>query len=190
MSALKNNIKTKFENKQLSGEQLQILQRMQNDSLGRSMQNIWKRYAIALSIVFVMTITGFMTINKTGSATVVEKIAYEVATQHVKLKPLDISSDKFIEVQSYFEKLDFRPVRLEQIQGALIGGRYCSLLGEPAAQFRYIDKSGNEQTLYQAEYASVQFNELANNTAPETIYAKGVPITIWMDKGIVFALTQ
>ena len=124
-------------------------------------------------------------------------IAEEVAKNHLKMKPLEVSTDKLQEVRDYFDKLDFVPVEsglFKQSGLELLGGRYCSVQGITAAQLR-ASKPGNDrlQTLYQLEYDKSVFNELPNldkGEEPLDVYAKGIKVRIWVEKGLLFALTE
>lgn len=126
-----------------------------------------------------------------------ERIALEVAANHVKLKPLEIETSNIEGIRAYFNKLDFLPVNSRLVSDAgleLIGGRYCSLQGITAAQLR-VKKPGSNvvQTLYQAEYRKDIFENmplLEEGEAPVDIYMKGIKVRIWVEKGLLFALTD
>ena len=126
-----------------------------------------------------------------------ERIALEVATNHIKLKPLEIETSNIEGIRDYFTKLDYLPVNSRLVGDAgleLIGGRYCSLQGITAAQLR-LKKPGSDtvQTLYQTEYRKDIFESmplLEEGEAPVDIYVKGIRIKIWVEKGLLFALTD
>ena len=77
---------------------------------------------------------------------------------------------------------------------SLIGGRYCSIQGVRAAQLRLKDsKTGQIQSLYQAVYDAKVFSglpELKEKQKPVTVYSKGLAVDIWVEKGLLFALTK
>ncbi len=124
-------------------------------------------------------------------------IAEEVAKNHLKMKPLEVSTDKLQDVRDYFDKLDFVPVEsslFKQSRLELLGGRYCSVQGITAAQLR-ASKPGSDrlQTLYQLEYDESVFNKLPSldkGEKPLDVYAKGIKVRIWVEKGLLFALTE
>lgn len=126
-----------------------------------------------------------------------ERIAMEVATNHIKLKPLEIETSNIEGIRDYFKKLDFLPVNSRLVSEAgleLIGGRYCSLQGITAAQLR-VKKPGSDvvQTLYQTEYRKDIFEnmpQLEEGEEPVDIYVKGIKIKIWVEKGLLFAITD
>ena len=126
-----------------------------------------------------------------------ERIAMEVVTNHIKLKPLEIETSSIDDIRGYFKKLDFMPVNsrlVDQFGLEIIGGRYCSLQGITAAQLR-VRKPGTNtvQTLYQTEYRKNVFKDipvLEDGDAPVDIYVKGVKVRIWVEKGLLFALTD
>ncbi len=126
-----------------------------------------------------------------------ERIALEVANNHIKLKPLEIETSNIADIRNYFTKLDFLPVNSSLVSNAgfeLIGGRYCSLQGITTAQLR-VKKPGSNviQTLYQTEYRKDVFEnmpKLEEGDTPVDIYVKGIKVKIWVEKGVLFALTD
>ena len=126
-----------------------------------------------------------------------ERIAMEVATNHIKLKPLEIETRSLEAIRDYFKKLDFIPVSSKLVSDAgleLVGGRYCSLQGITAAQLRVRKQGSNTvQTLYQTEYRKDVFDTmpvLEEGHEPVDTYVKGIKVTIWVEKGLLFALTE
>jgi hypothetical protein len=68
------------------------------------------------------------------------------------------------------------------------------LQGITAAQLR-VRKPGSDiiQTLYQTEYRKDVFDTmpvLEQGHEPVDIYVKGIKVTIWVEKGLLFALTD
>ena len=126
----------------------------------------------------------------------IQEIANEVAVNHIKLKPMEVTSKHFNQVKNYFDLLDFSPIQSKHIglgQKKLIGGRYCSIKAIPAAQLRYEDQQGGLFTVYQTDYDSHVFSQLANNNETDkkanilVRYAKGLRVDIWLEQGLVLA---
>ncbi len=139
----------------------------------------------------------FLTPYLQNQSGIQQKIAMEVVANHIKLKPLEIETSSIEGIRRYFKKLDFVPVNsqlVNQLGLELIGGRYCSLQGNIAAQLR-VRKPGTNtvQTLYQTEYRKDVFENmptLEEGDKPVDIHVKGVKVTIWVEKGLLFALTN
>ena len=126
-----------------------------------------------------------------------ERIALEVARNHIKLKPLDVETDSMEGIRHYFTDLEFVPAESSLLAGAdleLVGGRYCSIQSVPAAQLRItVPYSNRQQTLYQTEYQKDIFGPLPvleRGHAPVTVNVKGITVRIWVEKGLLFALTD
>ena len=142
-------------------------------------------------------ITAFMALqfSKDNVLTKPQQIAEEVVSNHLKLKPLEVKTGSMDAVRGYFTKLDFMPVEsslqtLNNLQ--LIGGRYCSLQGITAAQLR-MQQGENLQTLYETEYVPDVFGDIPSLDKGETplvVYAKGIKVKVWAEKGLLFALTD
>ena len=69
---------------------------------------------------------------------------------------------------------------------------YGSLQGITAAQLR-MRQDQNLHTQYQTEYLPEVFGELPRLEKGETpviVFAKGIQVKIWVEKGLLFALTD
>ena len=126
-----------------------------------------------------------------------ERIALEVAHNHIKLKPLDVETDSMDGIRNYFTDLEFALVESRLLASSrleLLGGRYCSIQSVPAAQLRVTVPNSNKlQTLYQTEYRKDVFGPLPvleNGDAPIIVNVKGLSVRIWVEKGLLFALTE
>jgi len=126
-----------------------------------------------------------------------QAIADEVVHNHLKLKPLEVKTQTIKGVQKYFSKLDFMPIDSTMLNGSalnLLGGRYCSLQGITAAQLRFKETDiASVQTLYQTEYRQDVFGDLPSidkGDNPAEIYVKGIKVKIWIEKGLLLALTD
>lgn len=119
---------------------------------------------------------------------VTARVAAEVARNHLKGSPPEVLADDFSVIEAALTKLDFPlapssahplPDRL-----TLVGGRYCSVQGVPAAQIRLLEPDGNPCTLYVARSVG---NRLAS-VRPGEYEAAGVRVRIWHDEGRLFAM--
>lgn len=201
----KDSVRKEFQKPELSEQQLNKLMAMQQQSdpeqqspeiHGRTKDiSSWLRYAALASVLAFTLLAGFIAGDRYSSTDLplTERIAQEVVYNHLKGKPLDIKTAAFAEASGYFSELGFRPFISSLFDGQLIGGRYCSLQTEPSAQLRYTDEQGNLRTLYQTAYRDDLFAGLPSvekGEAPVVAYANGIAVTIWVERGIVFAVTQ
>lgn len=128
----------------------------------------------------------------------VREIAAEVVKNHLKQKPLEVKTSSMVEVQGFFNKLDFLPQsstilakRFLIEDGAMLGGRYCSIKGVTAAQLRYKDASAKINTLYEVGYNPLLFGVLPDVAAgeiPREIVIKGLRVSLWHEQGILMVL--
>jgi len=194
---LKQSVRQHIESYSLTDDQLQELA-----SLGKQAKTA-KRYrvsgyswaltaAVATFLLMFMLTPLFFERNNMH-----EHIAREVAANHIKLKPLEIETASIDAVRDYFNKLEFVPANstlVDDLGLELTGGRYCSLQGVAAAQLRLQRPGSDEvQTLYQTEYRKDVFDNipvLEQGEVPTEIYAKGIRVRIWAEKGLLFALTE
>ena len=153
-----------------------------------------KTVGIAATLVIAVAVGLFYSSQQ---ASIGEKIAYEVSKNHLNRKPLEVSSSQLNDLSKYFTQLDFKLVHtniLSNPNWELLGARYCSIQGNTAAQLRLKNKqTGVIETLYQAPYYANQFSSvpiLEKNQPALEEYAKGMGIKIWVEKGVLFALTN
>ncbi len=120
-------------------------------------------------------------------------IADEVASNHVKLKPLEVETSRMRKVEAFLTEVDFAPLasrRLAASRMGLTGARYCSVQGVEAAQLRYTD-AGETWSLYQSRYDAKAFGELSElgtADAPRRIHIRGLAVELWVENGLLMAL--
>tara|TARA_R110002049_G_scaffold124479_1_gene279942 strand:- start:26598 stop:27203 length:606 start_codon:yes stop_codon:yes gene_type:complete len=192
---LKKTVNDFVESQQLNHKQLQELTKILNS---RQENNKWtdsiRMGAVAVVFLLVMVLGIFWSIWEHNHADVSQLIAEEVSYNHLKMKPMEVASTSLNDMRDYFNELDFS---LSQSQFVinnnlqLVGGRYCSIQGETAAQLRMKDAlTGNIQIVYQAPYNKELFRELPNlqeGQEPVRHFVNGIGVDIWVEKGILFA---
>lgn len=195
-----------FAEQQLDENQLENLQQLQQtlDPQSKNKTPIKTaffdaRLSIAAGVFFIAALFA-LTLTQLQPATqsqdqLITAIANEVAKNHINMKPLDVKSHQFNDMQTFFKQLEFMPTAstyFQSQQGAsnyvLIGGRYCSIQSITAAQLRYGDTQATHTTLYQTEYLPDVFGELPvieQGQAPIVTYAKGLKVEIWVEKQLL-----
>lgn len=158
----------------------------------------WNTKFMATAAVLVVALVSLLTLTwpRIGTLEMAQRIAEEVASNHLHAKPLEIQSGSMGAVRGYFDQLGFAPVETQKVgpELSLLGGRYCSLQGVAAAQLRLRNTAtGAMETLYETEYRRDVFGSLPQiekGEKPIVTYARGIQVTIWVEKDIVFALTR
>lgn len=193
MVDIDRSVKTYYEQAELSDEQLQKLAAMQ-DSVELSQQeegvstirkqrfaNGWLRTMAAASIVLAFAL--MFVIN---SDSVTERVAQEVAMNHNKALTVEYPTNSYEVLSQQMDKLDFTlraPSEALQQGLALVGGRYCSIQGQLAAQIKLSDSDGRIYTLYQTHSGE----ELKGINAGQ-LQLDQVDIQLWQEQGLLFAL--
>ncbi len=195
---LKKVIREHVEKQALSESQLESLMQIQNPNSETEKQAAKKQFRwIAIAAVFVVAFANVFYFSMSPELTLDQRIGSEVAKNHINLKPLEIETSSMQAIRGFLTELDFMPMESALLAGSskrLIGGRYCSIQGITAAQLRLKDdQSGQVQSLYQTVYDKKVFSglpQLEENKKPVTVYSKGLAVDIWVEKGILFALTK
>lgn len=192
---LKEAVREHQNRQHLSPQQLEQLLAMQGVALERR-RNPRRGLMSAVAGVVLAFAVGWLGVwsQLPPGPPVTELIADEVARNHLKREPMEVTTGDLPALRSYFHQLDFRPVDSDLLAAAdtrLVGGRYCSLQGHIAAQLHFMTAAGDPGTLYQARYDPEVFGILprpARGEAPVTVEARGVAVTIWVERGVVFAM--
>jgi hypothetical protein len=199
---LKQVVRQHFEQRALSTDQLERLEALMavNEPRPAGRRLIAKSligWPAAAAIAALLAVIMLLPPGPVDEVPMTYRIAMEVARNHIKLKPLDVETDNMDGIRRYFTDLEFSPVKSQLLASSnlqLLGGRYCSIQSVPAAQLRVSapDKHGLK-TLYQSEYRKDVFGPLPvleNGGIPVEVNVKGITVRIWVEKGLLFALTE
>lgn len=195
--SLKEIVNKETKSIQLSSEQLQTLDTLQLATAKQRPSNQKWSSMVGIAAMLLLTVLFLQERFLGSSGTMINEIAMEVVKNHLHQKPLEVNASQLASIRSYFTRLDFVPVQSEFMQSknlSLLGGRYCSLQGITAAQLRF--KSVNidgVHTLYQVGYDPDIFKTLPdvdNGESPVIVYDSGVKVTLWVEKNVLFALTE
>lgn len=198
---LKISVQEHLRQKKLSNQQLSQLHRLQdnyrqNHRTVRSAKRV-RTLALLSVVLFVILVVPLFKFALLPNQSMQQRIAEEVAGNHLKLKPLETSANNMQGIIDYFQQLDFLPVKPEFFNSGnyvLLGGRYCSIQGVTAAQLRIKNRqTGALHSLYETQYDPKVFDnlpKLEQGTEPLSVYAKGMKVKIWIEKDVLFALTD
>ena len=195
---LKNVIGQQIKKQSLSAKQLESLMLLQKGETKKMRQIFSMKYRwVGAAAVFFIVMGNLFYLNMSPELPLNQRIGSEVAKNHLNLRPLEIKTSSIQEIRGFLTMLGFSPIESALLKGSskrLIGGRYCSIQGVRAAQLRLQDsQTGQIQSLYQTVYDKNVFYdlpELKENEMPVTVYSKGLAVDIWVEKGLLFALTH
>lgn len=186
----------------LSEQQLEHLMALQQQAIHHDApetpppRKSWHwRWAVASLMVIGLSLSLLWTNPQDYS----RDIALEVVENHLKLKPLDVSTHSMQGIQEFFTQLDFSPARSSVLDShfsltdtQLLGGRYCSIKGDTAAQIRYQSDTG-VATFYQVDYHSERFGPIPGidkNERPLAMNIKGLNVSMWVEMGLLMVLIE
>jgi len=138
-----------------------------------------KTWDMGFALGAIITLTLSLLLNSPKDPT--QDIVQEVVRNHLKLKPLDINTSSINKARGYFTQLEFSPINSSILDkqffiaaNQLIGGRYCSIKGITAAQFRYSTSPETTMdnkritTLYQVGYDPNVHGEMPDTANGDT----------------------
>lgn len=184
--------------KRLSSRQMQSLLELQNNNVVTNTQVFWYK-TVSVASILVLSVLSVYLLNSSFFSTqkIEQRIAEEVAGNHLKLKPLEVKGNTIQSISSYFKLLNFSPVNplsFTLTKQNLLGGRYCSIQGVTALQLRMMNQKTNKmQTLYETDYDKQVFKGFPKTDQggnPLTLYVKGMKVDMWVEKDILFALIE
>jgi hypothetical protein len=116
------------------------------------------------------------------------RIADEVAMNHQKALELEFHGDRYAELDVAMDKLEFslrRPDAAVHRDLTLLGGRYCSIQGQLAAQLRLEREDGSNATLY-----LTRLTRDLRHLPPQTLESRGIQVTLWQEADRFLALAR
>ena len=198
---LREALQQQIQREVLNRQQLDRLQAMQG-----SVQPVddrrrhWRLGAVAAVVVALLFGGGLLWRTGPAQDALLQEIAREVAENHIKLKPLDVSANTVAQARAFFTQLDFSPVSSRAAAGrfglpeqSLLGGRYCSIRGVTAAQLRYRDGQEGLSTLYQVAYDPARFGpmpRLERGESPRELVVRGLRVSMWVERDLLMVLVR
>jgi len=186
---LKEIIKVYYAKHNLSTTQLRQMQNIQKSLDSQYSRRHTSRNHWAIAVMAVVLLFGsYIFYSTTSHRTYVAELIGEIAYNHNKNLEMEIKSNSLNKIASYLSRLDFtliHPARLPQDNWEMIGGRYCSLKGQFAAQLKLLNKENQKNyTLYQIEKPY----RIKNIADFKDHFAKGVKVHLWLERGLILAL--
>ena len=148
----------------------------------------WHRPILAAVLATVVIVLIFAVPERDHSLPLAERTAREIALNHNKSLDLEFPFGNFERLRQAMIKLDFplqAPQRLRNAGFTVLGGRYCSIQGQIAAQIRLRRDDGSIHTLYQTRLTPL----LAGLTGATLSY-DGVRVVSWSEQQQFFALAS
>ena len=190
---MKKTIQNHFEQYRLSENQLQRLRGTQSRlSSARYFSSLrLSRLSVAVVVTLLLMVTGvFAWWQPWNQGVNISALATEIAYHHNKQMVMEVESSSLEEVKAYLTKLDFSLIeskRFPATKWELVGGRYCSLKGNIAAQLRIRNKkTGETWTFYQLLFPQ----SIAGFDGTFEDFEQGVKVEIWKERGLLLGTAQ
>ncbi len=146
-------------------------------------------WAMGAAAAFALVAVILLVFNRPPQGDLTQLVFAEIAKNHAKHIAPEVATDRYEEVQAKLSRLDFsaRPAAeflLKDFQ--LVGGRYCSVQSEFAAQLKLRENaSGETCTLY-----VVPLTPVLRQVKPDTRVVNGVRVQVWSEDGRLFGLAR
>lgn len=195
MNKYEDTIKKYYQGQQLSEQAINnILARDDQESefspsLFRRLVGNPSRIKFAVAVMMVsMVITAVISQFYHSNKDISQLVLAEISMNHKKRLDAEFVSEQYIELNSLMDRLDFKiqpPLQILETY-ALLGGRYCSIQGELAAQLKVKDKITNEvATLY-----VTPLTPRLERVQQQILTYENITISMWQKRGKFFGLAQ
>jgi alkanesulfonate monooxygenase SsuD/methylene tetrahydromethanopterin reductase-like flavin-dependent oxidoreductase (luciferase family) len=147
-----------------------------------------RRWTLALAACVVLAVSLTLLVRLDGQAeALAERAAREVAGNHRKALPSDVVTGSERDVRERMTHLDFE-LRLPRRLGSelrLVGGRYCSIQSQAAAQLHLLDDAGRRHTLY-----ATRATEALSPFVDTDVDCDGVRVVTWQEGEVLYSLAS
>ncbi|MGF1657098.1 MAG: hypothetical protein ACFCU3_08990 [Verrucomicrobiales bacterium] len=185
MKHLEQKLQDYYNSRSLSADQVERI--IKSGDMVKSDGKLSPGWWFAAAAVVLLCL-GLLSIQS-NEAALQKRAAVEVAKNHSKDLAPEIFSTSFGEIQTALPRLDFplEPTQPELLTGlTVLGGRYCSLQGELAAQVSLVDGEGRGCTLYITPLTE----EMKKIQPGVRELPEGLKVSIWHDAHRLFALAR
>ncbi|MFU8895364.1 MAG: hypothetical protein ACNA8J_03155 [Gammaproteobacteria bacterium] len=177
---------------ELDVAELAKLHRLSQSAPSNPARRRWLGAAAGFGVAAMTGYFGSTLVARSGNA---QRLADEIAVNHLRIAPLDIASGDLDRARDAFASLGFHlldAAEVENLAGTLMGGRFCSVASVPAAMLRYRTETG-VATVYQARHDPHRHRGVANLDAGEPgvmRYAGGVEVCLCRTQGVLIAIAK
>lgn len=188
-STMKDSAKIYFESYNLSSEQLNQLESVEREHVYQKSRTLKQKnwffpvVALAAGVFMVMFYS-----QKNDESPSPDGIANEIAYFHNKTLSPEFVGNSIHEISPHFSKLDFQLVNSgnnEISDLKLVGGRYCSINKQLAAQLRLISSDSQTPITWYQLPLPVKQNKFPKRVE---IYSNGIKVIMWTEKGVLHGL--
>jgi hypothetical protein len=185
MKTLEQQVRDYYGSQSLPNERVQSITQL-GRAVAPSNRLAWALGAAAAVAVLAAVA---LVLTRPNRADLTQMVVAEIAKNHAKHLAPEVASDRYEEVQAKLSRLEFsaRPAAeflLRDFQ--LLGGRYCSVQSEFAAQLKLRENaSGAICTLY-----VVPQTPALQQVKADTRVVNGVRVQVWSEDGRLFGLAR
>lgn len=189
---LKFAIDELFDDVVLSRDELAALRKVERQAHGPVESLSRRRFLAAAAGVSAVAVTGGVAWHLSRPADLLEQIFDEVASVHLSKHPLHFQASSITELTDEFAPQGFMvsdSAPLQDLAGEMTGGRYCWLLKQAAAEFRYALSSGGWATVIQTAYSPDIFGQIpdiGHGASPIVRFIRGLGCGVWCDRGMIY----
>ncbi len=188
---LKNAINELFDDVALSRDELAALHRLEADSRRPDLSR--RRLLAAAASISAIAVTGGVAWRLGRPGDRLDQVFEEVASVHLASRPLNFRASSIGDLTEEFAPQGFMvsdSAPIQDLSGAMTGGRFCWLLKQAAAEFRYALDGGGWATVIQTAYKPDIFGkipDIGHGQSPVVRFIRGLECWVWCDRGMIYA---
>ncbi len=137
-----------------------------------------------IAAIFLFFIVAIFSVSLYQTEEVFSSTVAEIRRNHLKGKAPKIESGEYGEVSQHLSKLAFAVTESKELeQYALVGGLYCSVQGNKAAQLKLITPQNDTATLFVTEWEG-SLKKLKKSSRS----GNGVTVSVWKENDLFYGL--
>ncbi|MEM8930348.1 MAG: hypothetical protein AAGE94_04205 [Acidobacteriota bacterium] len=145
-----------------------------------------RRTLVAIAAVLLIACGAVLLRGVLADRALGDRVAAEVAMNHKKDLDVEITAGSYPELGAALDKLTFALEAPRRLAGhELIGGRYCSIQAQLAAQLKVRSPDGDTTTLYVTELTTALADLPGTRRELD-----GIAIELWSEDGLLYALAS
>ncbi len=185
MTDLRSALRDHYESQELRPE---VEERLLEHAVARRRERgarwrLWVPATAVAALILAAFLLRDSVVGLRGADALARSVAAEISLNHHKSLEPEFRSEDFAELGARMDRLGFtlvRPARIAESGAQLVGARYCSLGGWPAAQVQLRDDRDRRQTLYE-----VPLTGDLERVKGGAFEIDGLGVTLWREKGLL-----
>ncbi|MGL1935377.1 MAG: hypothetical protein OCD01_10160 [Fibrobacterales bacterium] len=157
-----------------------------NRILAKGKRAYRKKQLFRIAALFILSTSLLVGITQYRYESSMSRTVAEIKMNHLKGEQPTIKTDNYRALSTHLNELAFAIPQSKRLRDySLIGGLYCSVQGNRAAQLKLNSPSGSTVTLY-----VTQAKGTLESLTDDTVKDENITVSVWQEGPLFFGLAQ